>query len=152
LAVNAFKFQFNLMKKYLLLIVILCFSLAIAAPALALPVQDGVYTGPGSRWIQIATKGDRICYNASTATRSLTASLSPHPTIPDFYGVDGVEIEGGLGALVVHQPTLDTLLVGRVHNLTARPSDLSASRDLSETMQRCLDSQGAFNETQESGR
>jgi hypothetical protein len=127
-------------------------GLGIATPAIALPIQQGLYTGPGSQSIQVAAKGDRICYQGVSRNGALTATLSPHPKVADFYVVEGLKIQPDGELFVVHQPTIDTLLTGTLHNLTARPSDTASPRDLNTTMKSCLNAQGPFNKTEKLGR
>jgi hypothetical protein len=126
------------------------FSILLATnPAVALPLQDGNYR-IGSKYIQIASKGDRICYQGKTATRGTTASVAPY-SLPDF-SVVNFKTVGSEETLVLHQPSIGHLLYGTVHMLTDWEADYEFPRSLDEAMKRCLNSQLPFYEEFKSSR
>jgi hypothetical protein len=136
-------------KLSLLSAVTATFSLLATHPALALPLQDGNYR-IGSKYIQIASKGDRVCYAGKTATRGTTASVAPH-SLPDF-SVVNFKTEGTQETLVLHQPTMGHLLYGTVHMLRDWEADNSISLPVDDVMKRCLSSQAPFFEEFKSSR
>jgi Tfp pilus assembly protein FimT len=108
-------------------------------PAIALPLQTGIYTY-GSSSVRIAARDGRVCYQGLSRNGSLTASLTNNSDYVDFYNVNGVD-------LVVHQANLETLLVGDLHNLIAYSHQTAQSPSegrLSSIMQRCLESDSLF--------
>jgi len=130
----------------------LCSTLTIlcsTVPAIALPLQEGMYR-IGSRYIQIAASGDRVCYQGFSATASTTASISPH-TLPDFFVVN-FKTADTKETLVLHQPTLGNLLYGTLHNLNSWEVDNQFPESKNDAMQRCLKSQTAFLEESKSSR
>jgi hypothetical protein len=136
-------------KLSLLSAVAATFSLLAATPAMALPLQDGNYR-IGSKYIQIASKGERICYQGKTATRAVTASVNPH-SLPDF-SVVNFKTDGTQETLVLHQPAIGHLLYGSVHRLTDWEADYQIDRSQDDAMKRCLTSQVPFFEESKSSR
>jgi hypothetical protein len=128
----------------------IAFILLTTTPVMALPLQDGNYR-IGSKYIQIGSKGDRICYQGKTATRRITASVAPHNSLPDFSVVNFQTVDAKT-TLVLHQPSIGHLLYGAVHNLTDWEADYQIDRSLDDTMTRCLNSQEAFFEESKSSR
>jgi hypothetical protein len=118
-------------------------------PAMALPLQEGVYR-IGSKYIQIAASGDRVCYQGFSARGSITASISPH-TLPDFFVVN-FKTADTKEPLVLHQPTIGNLLYGTLHNLDSWEADYQFPASQNDAMQRCLKSQTAFLEESKSSR
>jgi hypothetical protein len=125
------------------------FILLTTSSAMALPLQDGSYR-IGSKYIQLASKGDRICYQGKTATRGTTASVAPHST-PDFFVVN-FKTAGSKETLLLHQPSLGHLLYGTAHNLADWEVDYSVDRLQDDVMKRCLNSQAPFFEESKSSR
>jgi hypothetical protein len=117
------------------------FSILATAPAMALPLQVGNYR-IGSKYIQIASKGDRVCYQGKTATRAVTASVAPH-SLSDFYVVN-FKTDGTQETLVLHQPAIGHLLFGTVHTLNDWEADYQMDRSLNDAMKNCLNTQSPF--------
>jgi hypothetical protein len=68
---------------------------SISASANGIPLQQGFYNS-GSRYIEIATDGERFCYQGISNHGVTTASLYPDGTVPDRYRIyqfDGVTIQ-----------------------------------------------------------
>lgn len=112
-----------------------------------LPLQVGMYR-VGSRYIQIAAQGDRLCYQGSTVNGSTTASLRPMSAMPGFYQIHGWD------DIFLKQETTDTILFGTKHQLGPYPADYSLPRDVNQILQACLDSREDFfqQETVQRGR
>jgi hypothetical protein len=124
---------------------ICCFSI----PAMALPLQEGRYR-IGSKYIQIAARGNRLCYQGLSARGNTTSSITPH-TSPDFYVVN-FKTADSKETLVLHQPTIGNLLYGTLHNLASWAADYESSRSQNDAMERCLGSQSPFLEESTSSR
>jgi hypothetical protein len=125
------------------LIIATTFSIILSTnSAMALPLQVGDYRGAGSKYIQIGSKGDRICYQGKTATRGTTASVAPH-SLPDFFVVNFKQ-DGTQETLVLHQPAIGHLLYGTVHMLRDWEADYVISLPVDDAMKRCLNSQAPF--------
>jgi hypothetical protein len=118
-------------------------------PALALPLQVGNYR-IGSKYIQIASKGDRVCYQGKSATRAVTASVAPH-SLPDF-SVVNFKTDSTQETLLLHQPAIGHLLYGTVHMLTDWEADYQMDRSLNDAMKRCLNTESPFFEESKSSR
>lgn len=138
------------MKQGLLFSLSTIIFLAPALPIMALPLQEGMYR-IGSKYIQIAAKGDRVCYEGMSARGGLTSSVAPHPTLPDFFLVNFLTQEGK-EPLVLHQPSVGQLLYGTVHQLSNWDADYQIPRDKSDRMKRCLESTKPFREDVKSSR
>jgi hypothetical protein len=117
------------------------FSILATAPAMALPLQVGNYR-IGSKYIQIASKGDRVCYQGKSATRAVTASVAPH-SLSDFYVVN-FKMDGTQETFVLHQPAIGHLLYGRVHMLRDWEADYNINLPVDEAMKRCLNTESPF--------
>jgi hypothetical protein len=112
-------------------------SAASVAAASGLPLQVGVYSA-GSRYIQIAAQDDRVCYQGFSANGSVVGAIAPDSEMPGFYRVNG------LPDLVLHQPTLEAILLGSVHELRIYAADPSFPREISPMLQQCLNTKAAF--------
>lgn len=121
------------------------FSLGFSLPAVALPLQVGVYR-VGSRYIQIAQKGNRLCFRGFSARGATTASITPDSEHPDFYLING------LNDTVLHQKDLKTLFFGEMNNLELYEVNYSFPGDITDDLQRCLQSQKPFFERVSGGR
>jgi hypothetical protein len=121
------------------------FSLGFSMPAFALPLQVGVYR-VGSRYIQIAQQGNRLCFRGFSINGVTTASISPDSEHSGFYLINGLD------DTVVHQKDLKTLFIGQINNLEPYEADYEFPRNISDDLQRCLQSQKPFFERISGGR
>jgi hypothetical protein len=112
-------------------------AMIVAFPlaAIAQPLQVGVY-GIGSRYIQIATQGKRICYQGFSIRRAITASVIPEKN--GFY-----QIHGFTGRYLIQKDD-KTLLAGEKFNLNSYEAIPDFSREVSGDLQQCLDSNKPF--------
>jgi hypothetical protein len=120
-------------------------SLGLALPAAALPLQAGVYR-VGSRYIQIAQKGRRMCFRGFSTNGVTTASIAPDTKNPGFYRINGYK------DTVVRQQDPNILLIGELNNLSPYEADNEFPRDLTDDLKRCLNSQKPFFERASGGR
>jgi hypothetical protein len=105
-----------------------------------IPLQDGLYWGGGSRYIQITVRGDRACYMGSSSNGSAVASLEPDSTREGFYRVNGFQ------GIVVSQPDSETLLFGMPDDLISYKADYEISESEPEILRNCLESDEPFYE------
>lgn len=126
-------------------IVVFLTGLVAGKSVAALPLQVGVYR-IGSIYIQIAEKENRICYHGSSARQSTVASVAADSNHQDFYKINGLD-----GFILLQQDT-DTLLFGRVNQLSKYVADYGSSRDLDDDLQECLTSQKPFYKQKSSSR
>ncbi|NJO41113.1 MAG: hypothetical protein HC769_33550 [Cyanobacteria bacterium CRU_2_1] len=124
------------MKTGVFQILTMLISMTIATPAIALPLQQGVYSA-SSNFIYIAMSGDRICYFGASRHGSLTASVNPDPSNSDLYLVNGT-------SLVLYQEDTKTLLAGDISNLRPFSAQALPLTELSPNMQQCLTSQDPY--------
>ncbi|MBF2026207.1 MAG: hypothetical protein IGS48_05480 [Oscillatoriales cyanobacterium C42_A2020_001] len=103
----------------------------------ALPLQPGSYSW-GSKYIQIAKKGDRFCYQGFSARATLIASLSPHPKYPNLHQIAGSK------EMVVRQDSPDQLSYGSVNHLLPYPRDRQFGSELTAEMKQCLNAQKPY--------
>ncbi|MFB8788101.1 MAG: hypothetical protein U7123_04470 [Potamolinea sp.] len=120
-------------------------SLGLAMPSIALPLQVGVYR-VGSTYIQIAQKGNRLCFRGFSARGATTASIYPDSENPGFYKING------LTDLVISQQDPKTLLFGNLNSLSSYEADYEFPRDITDDLQRCLQSKKTFLERVSGGR
>ena len=125
------------MKLRTLMATLLSFGIAPAAMASGLPLQIGMYRMGSSNYIQIAVKGDRLCYNGFSSRGSAVGSIAPDP-------IQGVYRINGLDNLVLYQQDIKTLLYGEVNQMNAYTSDYETARTIGTTLQQCLDSNAPF--------
>jgi hypothetical protein len=119
---------------------------SVVSPALAeLPLQVGVYR-LGSKYIQIAQTGSRMCFRGFSIHGATTASISPDRENPGFYLINGFD------DTVFHQSEINTILFGSRNQLVSYSADYEFPRDLGEDLQRCLKSQQPFFERVSGGR
>lgn len=119
--------------------------LAIAAPLLlmlpavaqAVPLQAGAYSW-GSRYIQIARKGDRWCFQGFSARATSIASLSPDAKRPGLY-----RLHGPVEALV-RQDNAKQLSYGSPNNLMPYASDREFGSEITPEMQKCLNAKTPY--------
>ena len=113
----------------------------------ALPLQVGFYRGPGSRYIQIAEKENRICIeNFASNGSAIVASVAADTNRRDFYKINGFD-----GIFLLQQDT-DTVLFSPVNNLFKYVAESGFSRDLDDDLQVCLTSQKPFFKRKSGGR
>lgn len=120
-------------------------SLGLALPAAALPLQVGVYR-VGSRYIQIAQKGRRMCFRGFSVNGATTASIASDTKNPGFYLINGYK------DTVMHQQDRNILLFGEMNNLISYEADYEFPRNLTDDLKRCLNSQKPFFERVSGGR
>lgn len=113
-------------------------SASLPAFASPLPLQQGNYYGGGSRYIQIAAKGERLCFHGYGGRGATVASITPDPSHEGFY-----RISGWIDT-VLYQQDLKTLLFGSTNNLLPYEADYDLSRDISDSLQKCLESDAPF--------
>ena len=114
----------------------LCFSFPSSAQAM--PLQPGSYSW-ASKYIQIAKKGDRWCYQGSTARASLIASLSADPKSPDLYRLHNSD-------LVIRQDRPDQISFGSKDNLLPynRDRETGTETEVNFWMRQCLNSKAPY--------
>lgn len=110
--------------------------------ATAMPLKPGLYRW-ASKYIQIAQKGDRLCYQGSTARASLTASLQRDSQNPEIYRLHGAK------DLVVKQNQADQILYGSRDNLLPYTAEAEPNLELNPAMQQCLKSTKPYYKQQE---
>lgn len=112
----------------------------------ALPLQVGVYRGPGSQYIQIAEKENRICFKGFSANGVIVASVAADTNRKDFYKINGFQ------DTLLFQQDRETLLVGPVNQLIKYVADYGFPRDLDDDLQECISSQKPFFKQKSGGR
>ncbi|MBE9186422.1 hypothetical protein IQ270_17465 [Microcoleus sp. LEGE 07076] len=112
----------------------------------ALPLQVGFYRGPGSRYIQIAEKENRICFKGFSSKGVTVASVAADTNRQDLYKING------FNDTFLLQPDTDTLLFGSVNQLIKYVADDGFPRDLDDDLQECLSSQKPFFKQKSGGR
>ena len=122
----------------MLIAMLLTSGTVTAATATGLPLQAGIYHMGTSNYIQIAVKGDRLCYNGFSSRGSAVGSIVPDPKLQDVYRINGLD------NLVVYQQDIKTLLYGEVHQMDAYAADYETARTIGTTLQQCLDSNSPF--------
>lgn len=115
-------------------------SLSLPVYASPLPLQEGIYYGGGSRYIQIAAKGERLCFHGYSGRGAAIASITPNPSSEGFY-----RIYGGIGS-VLYQQDLKTLLFGSTDRLFSYEADNNLEWNISNSLQKCLESDAPFEE------
>lgn len=126
------------MKLQMLMATLLSCGTATAATANGLPLQVGMYRMGSSNYIQIAVKGDRLCYSGFSPRGSVVGSIAPDPKLAGAYQINGLD------NLVLYQQDIKTLLYGEVNQLNSYASDYGAARTIGKTLQQCLDSSSPF--------
>jgi len=96
-----------------------------------------MYRMGSSNYIQIAVKGDRLCYNGFSSRGSAVGSIAPDP-------IQGVYRINGLDNLVLYQQDIRTLLYGEVNQMNTYDADYGTARTIGTTLQQCLDSNAPF--------
>jgi hypothetical protein len=107
------------------------------------PLQAGVYR-IGSKYIQIAKQGDRLCYRGMSNNGVTIASLIPSRN--GFYQINGWS-DG-----FVKQVDTEHLSLGNINNMTPYPIDRESSSEITPNLQACLDSTEPFFKQSERGR
>lgn len=113
-------------------------SVSLPAFASPLPLQKGIYYGGGSRYIQIAAKGARLCFHGYSGRGATVASIIPDPSLEGFYRINGWT------DTVLYQQDLKILLFGSTNNLLPYKADDNLSQDISDSLQQCLESNAPF--------
>lgn len=131
------------MKWSILVTANLLVGMTSAAIASGLPLQVGSYRLGANNYIQIAQKGDRLCYQGFSNRGSSVGSITPDPTLQDFSRISG------FNDAVLYQPDLETLLFGPIHQLAKYTADYNVSRNISPTLQQCLDANGSFSKLEQ---
>ena len=126
------------MRLQILMATLLSSGLATAATATGLPLQVGMYRMGSSNYIQIAVKGDRLCYNGFSSRGSAVGSIAPDSKLQDVYRINGLD------NLALYQQDIKTLLYGEVHAMNAYEAEYGTDRTVGTTLQQCLDSNSAF--------
>ncbi len=126
------------MKLQTLMATLLSCGIASAATASGLPLQVGMYRMGSSNYIQIAVKGERLCYNGFSSRGSAVGSIAPDSKFQGVYRINGLD------NLALYQQDIKTLLYGEVNQMTAYTSDYETPRTISTTLQQCLDSNSPF--------
>lgn len=121
------------------------FALGFSMPAFSLPLQVGVYS-VGSRYIQIAQKGSRLCYRGFSANGATTASITHDSEHSGFYFVNG------FNDIVLYQQDTESLLFGEKNNLQPYKANYGFPDNLGDDLQRCLQSQKPFYQQVSGGR
>lgn len=127
----------------LVTITLVLVSMAKAAIAEGLPLQVGVYRLGTTNYIQIAQKGDRLCYQGLSTRGSAVGSIAPDPNLQGFSRVNG------FNDTVLYQAGLETLLFGSPHQLTKYSADYSSPRSIGTTLQQCLDTKEPFSKVEQ---
>ena len=122
---------------------LLLLGMARGAIAEGLPLQVGAYRLGANNYIQLAQKGDRLCYQGSSSRGSSVGSIAPDPTFPGFSRISGFE------NTVLYQSALETLLFGSIHQLSKYTADYDIPRTISPTLQQCLDSKEPFSKVEQ---
>lgn len=107
------------------------------ARAEAMPLQPGAYSS-GSRYIQLARRGDRWCFQGFSARATSISSLSPDPQMPAAYRLAGTQNS------VVRQDRVGQVSYGSADNLLPYQANLQFGNDLSAAMNQCLNSQKPY--------
>jgi len=108
-------------------------ALGVTVPvaANALPLQPGVYSS-GSKYIQIASQGDRWCFQGFTARATSIASLIPDPKQPNLYRLHKIK------DAVIRQEQPQVLAYGSESNFLPYTRTRETSEELTAEMQQCL--------------
>lgn len=113
------------------------FWLAFSPLAQAMPLQPGAYSW-GSKYIQIAQKGDRWCYQGFVARATSIASITPDPEHSGLYQLTGMK------NAVLRQDKLDQISYGSQENLLPYKADPEFGTELTAEMQQCLNSEKPY--------
>ncbi len=108
-----------------------------ASAAKAMPPQPGFYSW-ASKYIQIAKKGDRLCYQGFSSSATMVASVQQDAENPSLYRLHTLKD----AALKQDKP--DEILYGAEDNLLPYAATKKAPQKLSAEMQRCLNSKKPF--------
>jgi hypothetical protein len=105
--------------------------------SIAKPLSNGVFLGPGSSKMQIASSGDRICYQ-SLGQSMMVSSVTPDTSHRNVYRLDGIP------TFALYQPSPNTLLFGEESQLAKAKVVSDTVHSISPLLQECLASQGTF--------
>ncbi|MCC3405563.1 MAG: hypothetical protein JGK17_08210 [Microcoleus sp. PH2017_10_PVI_O_A] len=128
------------------LIAVFSIALATEKSLAALPLQEGVYHGGGSRYIQIAQKANIICFKGFSPNGVTVASVTADPIRQNSYKINGFD------GIVLRQQDKDTLFFGPANQLIKYIENSGFSRDLDSDLQQCLNSQKPFFKQKSGGR
>jgi hypothetical protein len=117
----------------------------LSAGAIAMPLQPGAYSS-ASRYIQIAKKGTRYCYQGFSARGTFVSSLSPDPKKAGHYRLDGSQ------DLFIRQDSPTQISFGSLSNPLTYKTNSEFGNQLSDDMQQCLNSSKPYSRQQTSGR
>jgi hypothetical protein len=104
---------------------------------LAQPLKSGIFLGPNQQKIQIASQGDRVCYQSLNQS-GMVSSATPDPKYRGFYRLDGIP------TYALYQPSPNTLLYGELSQLAKAQAVSQSSEVISPVLQECLASKGSF--------
>jgi hypothetical protein len=105
--------------------------------SIAQPLSSGVFLGPGSSKIQIASSGDRICYQ-SLGRSMMVSSVTLDTSHRDVYRLDGIP------TFALYQPSPNTLLFGEESQLAKAKVVSNTVDSISPLLKECLASKGTF--------
>ncbi len=105
--------------------------------SLAQPLKSGIFLGPGQQKIQIASQGDRVCYQSLNKS-GMVSSATPDPKYRGFYRLDG------LPTFALYQPSPNTLLYGELNQLAKAQVVDQSTETMSSLLKECLASKGNF--------
>jgi hypothetical protein len=103
----------------------------------SLPIQVGSYT-LGSKYIQIAKSGNRICFQGSSVHGQTTASITPDPKHRGFYLIHGWEDAR------LYQQEQKTLFFGELNSLMGYQTDYESNDNINTDLQQCLNTTQPF--------
>lgn len=133
--------RLKISTNFMTVVAVVVSSISLPALATPLPLQVGTYYGGGSRYIQIAAKGERLCFHGFGTRGATVASITPDPSLEGFYRIHG-RIDAAL-----YQQDLKILLFGGTNNLLPYEADYNLSRDIGDSLQNCLESDAPFEES-----
>jgi hypothetical protein len=113
--------------------------------AIATPLKPGAYSW-ASKYIQIANKGNRFCYQGFSANGTFISSLSPDAKKPGVYRLDGAQ------NLYIRQDSPTKISFGSLDNLLPYNTNPEFGTKLSAEMQQCLNSSKPYSKQQSAGR
>lgn len=121
-------------------------------PAYSQPLKPGFYFR-GSIGIQIAIKGNRICYEGMSRYGRTVASVIREPKYLNFYKLESVKKKGqSKEPFYLMQLTSDAIHYGDFMALYSIEIDRNGENTNSKEMQRCLKSNKTFSFFEESDK
>ena len=122
----------------MLVLTLLSCGITSTAMTNGLPLQVGMYRIGSSIYIQIAVKGERLCYDGFLSSGSAVGSIAPDSKLQEVYRINGLD------NLVLYQQDIKPLLYGEVNQMNDYTSDYETARTIKTTLQQCLDSNSPF--------